>query len=124
MVASAGVSVRLAKNGRASFTVIWQTSVIERPATFTARASARSLVPWQSAHVQLVFFPLQESEKALHAFVFFFAVAFDDSVALRSGQLAERNVHRNSFRARVSAHVHRELPIAWLGPRLDRAIGE
>jgi len=99
---SAGVSVRLAKNGRASFTVIWQTSVIDRPAIFTARASARSLVPWQSghvcvaavaaeeyAHVQLVFFSLQESEKALHAFVFFFAVAFDDGVALRSGQLAE-----------------------------------
>ena len=39
------------KNGRASFTVIWQTSVIERPAILTARASARRRVPWQSGQV-------------------------------------------------------------------------
>ena len=39
------------KTAATSFTVIWQTSVIDRPATFTARASARRRVPRQSGHV-------------------------------------------------------------------------
>ena len=83
----------LLKNGRASFTVIWQTSVIDRPAIFTARASARSRVPRQSgqsrvaaiaaqkyAHVQLVFLAFEPAEKSLHAGKIRLAIAFDDGV--------------------------------------------
>ena len=41
---------------------------------------------------------------------------------LRGRQIAERNIHRNSFRARETPHVHRKLAVTRLGPRLDRAV--
>src|ERR1700678_2174492 len=61
-----------------------------KPGSMAVRAGGVAAVAAEEyAHVQLVFFSFQESEKALHAFVFFFAVASDDGVALRSVQLAE-----------------------------------
>ncbi len=76
------------------------------------------------AHVQLVLFPLQPGEKALHAQEIFLAVALEDRVALRRGQVAEGNVDGNALGARVAAHVHGDLAVARLGPRLDGAVGE
>src|SRR6202142_2149793 len=81
-----------------------------------------SIAAQKYADVQLVFLPLQPVKKAFDADVIFLAITFDDRVALCRGQLTERDIERNAFRAGKSPHVNIELLVARLRPRLDRAL--
>src|SRR5208282_5156886 len=83
---------RVEKKVRASFTVSLVISVIERPATRTARASGRRRVPLHSGHVEFVFLAFEPIEKTLYAFEIVFRVAFEDQAALFGGKLTPGDV--------------------------------
>ncbi len=65
-----------------------------RAAAFRAQRVA-AIAAEKDAHVELVLLALEPGEEALHAGIFRGAIAFDDGVALRGGELAKRNIQGN-----------------------------
>ncbi len=130
MRASDGAQFQAAKNCRACVTVIAHTSVIGLPGhahrprlgpqpravAFGARRVS-AIAAQENAHVQLVLLAFEPVEESLDADVARLAVADENLLALRRGQLAIRRVERDVFRAGEFLQLVPDGAVSRLGPR-------